>query len=430
MLGVVRRNPLFRRLWVSQVVSQAGDWLNRMAVLALIGELSGGELGGGGAGRALGALFGIELALRLLPTALFSPLAGPLADRLSRRGLMITSDLCRAAVVLCLLTVDGREDLPLLYCLLFLLMSLSIFFDAARSATVPNTVPREDLLEAQTLSAVTWSTMLALGAFLGGVVLTWVGVTGVFLMDSATYVVSALLLIGLRLPAPPSHTYPFRLRDVFLAEDLRRALAHVRQLGLLPILAAKTLWGMAGGFLVLLSVLGTETFGLGGLEGEAPEFERLGRTGLAIGLLYAARGVGTGLGPVLARRWFGSGDRALARNVFGGFLVAAAGYSFVPLSQSLWLACLFVAIAHTGGSTIWVSSTVFWQRHVADEFRGRVHSLEFLGMTLSFSLWGLFVGRLADWTGSVSAAFWCTAGAAVGGAFVWTRLARGLQIRD
>lgn len=430
MLGVVRRNPLFRRLWLSQVVSQAGDWLNRMAVLALIGELSGVEIVGGRAVVALGALFGIELALRLLPTALFSPLAGPLADRLSRRGLMVASDLVRAVVVLCLLTVDGRQDLPLLYCLLFLLMSLSIFFDAARSATVPNTVPREDLLEAQTLSAVTWSTMLALGAFLGGIVLTWVGVKGVFLVDAATYVVSALLLVGLKLPALPPHPSPFRLRDVLLAEDLRRALAHVRQLGILPILAAKTLWGMAGGFLVLLSVLGTETFGRGGLPGEAPEFQRLGRTGLAIGLLYAARGVGTGLGPVLARRWFGTQDRALARNVFGGFLVAAVGYSFVPLAQSLWLACLFVAIAHTGGSTIWVSSTVFWQRHVADEFRGRVHSLEFFGMTLSFSLWGLLVGRLADWTGSVDIALWTTAAAAVGGALAWSRLARRLRLQD
>ena len=67
MLGVARRNPAFRRLWLSQVVSEAGDWLNRIAILALIGNLGGARLG-------LGLLFGVELATRLLPTALMGPI--------------------------------------------------------------------------------------------------------------------------------------------------------------------------------------------------------------------------------------------------------------------------------------------------------------------------------------------------------------------
>ena len=110
MLGVVRRNPRFRRLWTAQVITQGGDWLNRMAVLALIGEL-----GSAGAAAGVGALFGAELAIRLLPTALLSPLAGPVADRLPRKALMIASDLLRVAIVLGYLLVDEPGELPLLY---------------------------------------------------------------------------------------------------------------------------------------------------------------------------------------------------------------------------------------------------------------------------------------------------------------------------
>ena len=89
MFGVLRRNPQFRRLWTAQVASEAGDWFNRMAILTLIGTHGGGE--------QVGLLFGAELATRLLPTAFMGPIAGPIADRISRRALMITADLVRAA---------------------------------------------------------------------------------------------------------------------------------------------------------------------------------------------------------------------------------------------------------------------------------------------------------------------------------------------
>ena len=115
MYQVLKRNPAFRRLWFAQVVTQAGDWLNRMAVLALIAHLAGPSAVG-----ATGALFAGELALRLLPSALLGPLAGSIADRVSRKGTMIASDLLRALVVLGLLTIDEPGELPLLYGLLFL----------------------------------------------------------------------------------------------------------------------------------------------------------------------------------------------------------------------------------------------------------------------------------------------------------------------
>ncbi|MDE0913606.1 MAG: MFS transporter [Planctomycetota bacterium] len=410
MLGLLRRNPAFARLWLAMAVSQAGDWLSRVAVLSLIASLGGVDALG-----PVGMLYGMELSLRLLPTGFMAPLAGPVADRLSRRLVMVLADLARAVVVLCLLFVDEPGDLPLLYGLVALQTGLAVFFDAARSAALPSVVRREDLLDAHAISAATWSTMLAVGAFSGALVLAAVGTRGVFIADAITFVVSALLLIGLPLAAPAGNArLPWR--RVLSGKDMAAALGHARELGIGRVLAIKSLWGMAGGFLVLLSVLGSERFGTPGAGVE--------EAGMAIGTLYAARGVGTGLGPLFARRFGGGTDRALVRAVAVGFWVAALGYGILPWATTMTAACLLVALAHTGGSAIWVSSTVLWQRHVSDAFRGRVHALEFLGLTLSFTFWGLGLGWVTDRTGSVDVALAVGAAAAfLTGIFwlVWSR---------
>ena len=166
-LQVLRRNPGFARLWGAQVISQAGDWLNRVAILALISDL------GGGAGVGLlGLMYGVEFAVRLLPTSLMAPLAGAVADRLSRKWILILADLSRALVVLGMLQVENRTDLPLLYGLLMAQMGLAAFFEAAKAATLPSLVRDGDLMEAYSLSALTWSVMLAVGALSGGLLLS------------------------------------------------------------------------------------------------------------------------------------------------------------------------------------------------------------------------------------------------------------------
>ncbi|HJM56490.1 MAG TPA: MFS transporter [Planctomycetota bacterium] len=412
VLGLLRRNPAFARLWLAMAVSQAGDWLSRVAVLSLIASLGGADALG-----PVGMLYGMELALRLLPTGFMAPLAGPVADRFSRRMVMVLADLARAAVVLSLLLVDEPSELPLLYGLVALQTGLAVFFDAARSAALPSVVRREDLLDAHAISAATWSTMLALGAFSGALVLAAVGTRGVFIADAITFVASAALLIGLPLAAPAENAR-LSWSGVLSGRDMRAALAHARDLGIGRVLAIKSLWGMAGGFLVLLSVLGSQRFGAAGAGAGVEE------AGLAIGTLYAARGVGTGLGPLFARRFGGGTDRALVRAVAVGFWVAALGYGVLPWATSMTAACLLVLVAHAGGSAIWVSSTVLWQRHVSDAFRGRVHALEFLGLTLSFTFWGLGLGWLTDRTGSVDVALGVGAAAAfLSGLFwlVWSR---------
>jgi len=411
---VLRENPEFRKLWMSQVVSSAGDWFNRMAVLALIGDLGGPNFGTG-----LGALFAFEFTLRLLPTAIFSPIAGPIADRLSRRLVMIITDLLRAGVVLGFLLVDDPSELPLLYALLFSQMSVGIFFDAARSASIPNTIGPEDFHAAYTLSAATWSMMLALGSALGGLLLTIVGLSGVFILDATTYLVSAALVMWLRLPPTPTPDAPMHWADILLVRDLRRAFRHLSERRALPFSLAKCFWGACGGFIVMLSIAGKVRF--------APIFgEEAAAAGLATSLLYMARGVGTGVGPVLSRRFFGESDHGLLRQIFTGYFVGALGYAlFAPL-ESLPLALVAIVLAHCGGSALWVGSTTGWQRKIDDAFRGRSFSVEFLLVTVSFTLGALGTGALYDATGSIEQTTWTACGVVVAGGLAWRAIATRL----
>jgi MFS family permease len=420
MIGVALRNPEFRKLWLSQVVSQAGDWFNRIAVISLLSELAGGE-----AAVGLGLSFALELAVRMLPTAVLGPIAGPLADRLPRKLLLVGGDLLRSVVVLGFLLVDGPEDLPLLYVLLFTQMGLGIFFDAARQATVPNTVPPHEIHEAIALSSVTWSTMLSVGALLGGAAIGPLGLAGVFVVDAGTYLASALLIASAKLPPTPPQDEPLRWHDLLTQRDLRRGFAHARERGIARALMTKAFWGPAGGFLICLSLLATERFG-------APNAEQAtsaARTGVALGWLLFARGIGTAFGPILARRFHGKELGHLLTQIRWGFVIAATCYALVPFAPSLPWAVVLVALAHLGGGALWVASTSFLQRTVGDRFRGRAHALDFFGMTVSFASFGLITGAVRDWTGSTDAALWASAGLTLGSGLVWWRFVRPMVAR-
>jgi len=410
MLDVLRKNPGFRLLWASQVVSQLGDWMGRIAIVTLIADLSSSDIG-----TYIGLLFAVELTLRLLPSVIFGPLAGPLADRMPRRALMVTADLTRALVVLGLTTIDEPGDLPLLYALLVTQMSLSVFFESARSASVPATLAREDLQAGYALSAATWSTVLALGAYIGGELVDRFGTVRVFQLDAATYVLSALLLRSLRMPPVPKHPQAFRWRDAVTFLELRRAYRHACERELLPAIFAKSFWGGAGGFLVLLSLMARERFGL---DADGVFQQRIFAS--AAGVLFLARGLGTGFGPVLTRHLFRSDDASMKRQISVGFAFGAVGYAFFPLAPELWIAFACVLFAHLGGSTIWVSSTVLWQRRAGDAFRGRLFALEMFSLTLAMICAALLAGVLFDSTQSLTTATWAICALVVVGGTGWT----------
>ena len=134
---LLRTQPAFRRLWLGQVVSEIGDWLQFVALVGLFPTR-------GAAAERLAGLF----IVRLLPSILWAPLAGVVADRFARGRVMVACDLGRAAVVLAYLAVRGPEDTGWIYALMFVQESLTAFFEPARAASLPQVVPPRALLAA------------------------------------------------------------------------------------------------------------------------------------------------------------------------------------------------------------------------------------------------------------------------------------------
>ena len=158
-------NRNFRNLLAGQFVSEMGNWFNFIAGLGLVRLVS----------DASPSAAGILFVCRLLPFALFSPVAGTFVDRFSRRTVMIVSDLVRVVVALMCLLVDRPEKLWVAYLATALLSTFGAFFDGAKNATTPNLTGKEGLLAGTALMFSTRFLLMAVGSALGGVFLFGVG---------------------------------------------------------------------------------------------------------------------------------------------------------------------------------------------------------------------------------------------------------------
>ena len=137
----------------------------------------------------------------MLPPFVFSPLAGLVADRFSRKQIMIVSDILRVLIVLGFLLVDSAAEAWLIYVLTAAQFIVSTFYYPASAAVLPSLLKgKDDLLLANTLGSITWSAMLAVGAALGGATAAIFGVQIALLIDAATFAVSALLIARIHMP--------------------------------------------------------------------------------------------------------------------------------------------------------------------------------------------------------------------------------------
>ena len=384
-IQLLRGNKNFRYLWTGQFISQVGDWFNSVALFTLILSLTG-------SGEAVGYI----LILKLLPTFFVGPLAGVAADRFNRKTIMIVADVARGLSVLGFLFVDTPDRVWMVYALTVVQVILSTFFDPAKSAAIPNIISRNELIAANGLSGASWSVTLALGAALGGVVTDAFGREAAFIIDAASYFVSTLFIMMVRIPASAktrergaeAKSARLALADATGIRDLIEGARYLRRNPrVMAVLLVKSGWGLGGGVLLLLTVFGKQIFPLG----------RDGST--SIGLLYAARGVGALVGPMIASPLTGRSPRLMRRVIGIAFFITAAFYLLFAQAPTLTLAALFAVGAHAGGSIQWVYSTALLQMSVPNRFLGRVFALELAMVTLTMSLSTYFTGWGIDHAG-------------------------------
>ena len=178
---LVRRD--YRLLWAAQLVSTFGDRLTQIGLTALVFAMTGSDLS-----------IGLVLTLTVLPRAAFGLFAGALADRVSRKTVLIVTDCVRALIVLVLALAAGLP-LQAVYLLTVLHATATVFFTPARNAVLPDIVPRRDLLAANTLDETTQGTLDPIAYLVGGAIIAGLGVRFGFGVDSITFLVSAALIM-------------------------------------------------------------------------------------------------------------------------------------------------------------------------------------------------------------------------------------------
>jgi MFS family permease len=376
-LALLRKNANFRHLWYGQIVSLLGDWFNLIASASLIAQLTG-------SGLAIGGLF----VVRMLAPFLISPLAGVIADRYNRKRILILTDVVRATVVLGFLLVRRPQDVWLLYTLTAVQLAISGVFFPTRNAILPDIVNRSELGAANALSSATWSVMLALGAALGGLVAGGWGIKPAFIIDALTFLLSAVFLSRIaytHIPARvPGDMHPRVVLGQYF-DGLRYLKDHPDILFISTHKAAFALVA-TGAFQVVQVRLAEQVFVIG--EGG----------GISLGLMYAATGIGTGIGPIIARRFTGDRDKPLRVAILLSYLMTSVGLFIIFPLSTFGVTLVGTLLRSFGGGINWVFATQLLLQLVPDDVRGRVFSTEFAIFTLGSALSSAAGGWLLDAT--------------------------------
>jgi MFS family permease len=358
--------PTFMRLWSSQAISNLGDWTYSLAVAAILAERTHDP-------RQLALLLIVQMG----PAAVTGFFLGPLADRHSRVGLMVGTDLVRAAAVASLLFV-GDPSVLHIYAVAMCLGVFGAIFQPSLQASIPNVVDDAHLVAANSMVSATYYVAVMTGPALGGFLVGELGAEPVFALNALSFLASAALIAGIRLPSPRAHAElesSSAHRD--LAEGARYALTVPIVRALLVVMAIVIVGAATKAPLESLFVLGTLELG--------PK---------ALGLIAGSWGLGMVLGsfaaPALARRVSRERLFTISIGVVGVCIVAA---SRAGRLQPVLLAWLLAGAVNAVGD---VAYDTLLQERTPDRIRGRVFAFAEAILSGGFLLGAFLAGWLGE----------------------------------
>jgi len=439
---LLAENADFRRLWTGQVVSEIGDWLNNIAVLALVIQLAGEA--------RVGLAIAVYAIARHLPLFLFGPIAGVVVDRLNRRRVMIAADCARAVLALGFMLAARLSSLAVIYVVGALLFSISSFFNASKRASIPNLVrDTDELLAANSISASTTAATIAVGSALGGVVSTALGRDAVFVLNSLTFFVSAEMIRrikkavsrrqtaggarpeavaglldnevegksheeidehGTRIvnqksvrPSTANRLLPIAFSvPRRVAFDFREGLRYVGRDSMLAaafVVAAG--WGLGNGAArALYSIFGAR-LGVQAASGWGAGVRFIAErpTDFGISVLFVAMGLGGVLGAPLARRFNRGSVEDLGTRMGRSLTLDGCGLLLFSLMPNLFGAAAVLVAREMNFAIWWTAQQTLLMRRTEDAFAGRVFASYETLTTLTMVGSILVCGEVADRAG-------------------------------
>ncbi|GIJ78166.1 Predicted arabinose efflux permease, MFS family [Micromonospora phaseoli] len=365
-LSVLTRNRNFRNLFLAELVVFGADWFVMVPLLVLLPKLTGSGVWGA-----------LVLAVDTGIVALLLPYTGTIADRFDRRKIMIVANVAALVGVLLLLGVRSAGTAWLAMLGIGVVAVAKAFYSPAAQAALPNVLDPEEMAAGIAVAGSAWGTMTIVGASLGGVLSAVAGPYVCFWVGAVGLVVAAGLATLIRRPLQAPRE-PDGTPQTWAA--IREALAYIgHRPRVLALVTVKSAVGLGNGVLTVFPLL-AGVYGVGAL---------------GAGLLFAVRGAGALVGPILMRR-------LLTRRAWllPGLALSMSAYGLAYLGTSLvsWfpLVLVLVFVAHFAGGSNWVMSNFALQGEVPDRLRGRVFATDMMLATLAISVSQLAVAAVVD----------------------------------
>jgi MFS family permease len=358
----------YRLYFVSQIVSFSGTWMQSVALAWLVLQLTG-------SGTALGTV----LAMQFLPTLLFAPMGGVIADRFEKRKLIIGTQSVAGALALALgvVTLTGVVELWMVYLLAAGFGTVTALDNPSRQTFVMEMVGPDGISNAVTLNSVVVNAARAIGPAIGGVIIATLGVGECFVFNAASYLAVIVAMCFIR----TSELHP-AARSARAPGQLREGFRYVRQT---PVLRTT---------IVMLAVVGTFTYEFSTTLPMLAEFTfDAGASGLATMTMLS------GIGAVVG----GLGVAAVSTPTPTRLVVVAGLFGVAVLLAATMptLALTYLTMPLVGAASvamIAISNTTL-QLHSAPHLRGRVMSLFSMALIGSTPIGGPIVGWIGDHVG-------------------------------
>jgi MFS family permease len=371
MWKMLKTNADMRRVFMAQVISYLGDWFSFVAIIGLIDDLTGSKF-----------LVSLVVVAFSLPSFLASPIAGSMTDRFDRRRILIFVSIIQVVAAFGLLLVD-KGTVWLAFLAQSTISALAAVVSPATEASIPNIARnKEELALASSLLGSTWGVMLAVGAAVGGVFASVFGRDAAFIANAVSFAIAAILFSRIKTPMQQERDVQSQRQRIRPIADMREAITHSRQDPvLMALIFSKTTFAIGAGVVSQLAVLASDVF----QGGDASR-----------GLLIGVRGVGTGLGPLIAMRYT-RGQLGKVLTICGFASLAFSGFYLVGAwMPTLWLTAIFVMLAHLGGGAQWTLSSYGLQLRSPDHIRGRVLAGDFALVTLMLSFTSALAGLVSE----------------------------------
>ena len=361
----------YRYLWTGTLLMSAGQWIQQVTLGWLLYDLTNSSV-------LLGALNG----LRALPFLIFGPIAGVAADRMDRRGLLLSNQYVLLLTTLGMggLVASGWLEVWHLFLFTFITGIAWSFSDPARQSLVPNVVPKEDLMNAVALHSSGFNLMKVVGPSVGGLLIAWFGAADNFFVQSAAYLGVLVTIYLMHVPPTPDVA-----RRSSMSANLREGLSYVWAS---PIVLALMITALvprifAVPYQTLMPVFQKDVLGVG------PE---------GLGMMLAAPGVGA----VLSTLMLASVAHTLRRKgllLLGGLILLGIFLILFSQATSFWPAIGLLVGVGACQVLFMATTNTMLQLIVPDALRGRVMSIYMLDRGL-MPVGALMAGVTAHFIGA------------------------------